>query len=119
MLIHLDLKTINLFHIFILSGVLLTIGLLKENTPKYLYYILAFISLLIVVLVPLPNLSLSYWNFVKIAHYFILLPILLYISYLGITTEKFEKYIYETFVATGLIIVVYHAYKLYSRMQIN
>ena len=117
MLFHMDMLTVNLYHIFILSSVLVAIGILKEDTPKYLYYILALLSLMIIIFVPFPNLSISYWNFVKLSHYLFLLPVLLYISYLGIVMKKFDNYVYDTFVATGLVIVVYHAYKIYSRMS--
>ena len=68
--------------------------------------------ILIVVLVPLPsNLSLGYWNLIHITHYLIFLPWLLYIAY----QQKVNPDRYETLFITGVIIVIYHAYKAWIR----
>ena len=87
--------------------------------PYPISLLLAVLSLLILVLVPLPRgVDLSYWNLVHISHYLFMLPGLLYLSYLGYSNKIPEQH-FNTIGAVGAIIVVYHSFKLYTRLPIS
>tara|TARA_B100001057_G_scaffold271549_1_gene271826 strand:+ start:346 stop:708 length:363 start_codon:yes stop_codon:yes gene_type:complete len=108
----------NLFHILVLGTLLSYIGFFKIKDARA-YMVLAILSLLILVLVPLPvGVSLSYWNLVHISHYLVMLPALLYLSYLGYNNKIPEQH-FNTIGAVGAIIVVYHSFKLYTRLPIS
>ena len=108
----LSLAHINLIHTLLIGVVLIYIGYYKEKSNHLAYYLLGLLAIFIVLLVPLPqNLSLGYWNLVHIIHYLILLPCLLYIAY----QQKVNPEHYNTLFITGVIVVVYHAYKAWSR----
>jgi hypothetical protein len=107
-----SLAQINLIHALLIGTILIYIGHYKEKSNHLAYYLLGLLAILIVVLVPLPsNLSLGYWNLIHIIHYLIFLPWLLYIAY----QQKVNPDRYETLFITGVIIVIYHAYKAWIR----
>lgn len=106
------LAQINLIHTLLIGTLLIYIGHYKEKSNHLAYYLLGLLAILIVVLVPLPrNLGLGYWNLIHISHYLIFLPWLLYIAY----QQKVNAEHYGTLFITGVIIVVYHAYKAWVR----
>jgi len=107
-----DLKTNNLIHIFI-QGLLLTyIGYMKNKTHKYVFYLLGLIALTIPAVVHLPNFQLNYWNMIAWLHYIGIMPLLLYIAY----KQKLSKDSYQNLFIFGIIIIIYHSYKYYSRL---
>jgi hypothetical protein len=116
MFFHLDIKIINLIHILFQGTLFIYIGLMKQNTSIYAYYLLLLLTLLILFLVPLPNLKVTYWNSIKISHYLIFLPLLLYLSYLGIYKKKISNNIYDLLFVLGVFVILYHSYKLYQRL---
>ena len=108
----LNLAHINLIHTLLIGTTLMYIGHYKDKSNHLAYYLLGLLAISIVILVPLPsNLSLGYWNLIHITHYLIFLPWLLYIAY----QQKTNPEHYETLFITGVIIVVYHAYKAWNR----
>lgn len=115
MFFHLPLKIINIMHVLFQGLILFLIGLLKSNTPKWLYLILALLSVSIFILVPLPGMKLNYWNMIKWMHYVILAPVLLYISYIGYYST-FSLSSYQMLLWVGLFIMLYHGYKAYTRL---
>lgn len=116
MLFHLPMVYTNLFHILVLGSLLSYIGFFKVKDAQ-VYILLALLSLAILVLVPLPKgLSISYWNLVHISHYLVMLPGLLYLSYLGYSNKIPEQH-FNTIGAVGAIIVGYHSFKLYTRVS--
>ena len=80
----LNMKTINLIHIFITGLLLVYIGYKKKDTSKFAYYLLGLMTIFIVLLVPFPSkiLDLSYWTLIHWTHYLIILPAFAYITYL-------------------------------------
>ena len=118
MLFHMPMVYTNLYHILVLGTLLSYIGFFKVKDTRA-YMLLALLSLLILVLVPLPRgVELSYWNLVHISHYLFMLPGLLYLSYLGYSNKIPEQH-FNTIGAVGAIIVVYHSFKLYTRLPIS
>ena len=118
MLFHMPMIYTNLYHILVLGTLLSYIGFFKVKDARA-YMLLALSSLLIFVLVPLPSgVSFSYWNLVHISHYLVMLPGLLYLSYLGYINKIPEQH-FNTIGAVGAIIVVYHSFKLYTRLPIS
>ena len=114
MLFHLDMKIINLIHVFVIGMLLCYIGYFK-NPSKASFYLLAISALFIPVLVPFDiDLTTSvYWNSVKLMHYFIILPVLLYIAYNGIYHEL-SKNTSDILLFTGLVVVSYHVYRYFT-----
>jgi len=104
---------INLVHILIQGSLLVFIGYKKEKTPKFIFYILALLALLIPFSIYRPSTSISYWNLVNIMHYLFVMPLFLYIAY----KQKFTKEIYENIFIFGIIVIVYHLYKLFIRIK--
>ena len=82
-----DMKTINLIHIFIISIILITIGIKKEKTPKIVFLSLYVLCLAIILLVGFPSLRFSYWPLVQLFHYIVIIPSLIYIAY----QQKFSE----------------------------
>ena len=107
-----DMKYINLIHVVAISTTLMFIGKNQNNTPNYVFNLLGILASAIVLLVSLPKGFTGYWNIIKIIHYAILLPSLLYISY----KRDFSIQTYDTIFITGVIVFIYHAYKFYTRM---
>lgn len=112
----LDIKKINLIHIFITGLLLVYIGYKKKDTEKLAYYLLGLMTILIVFLVPFPSsiLNLSYWSMIHWTHYLIILPAFAYITYLGLYNKPMTNELYDGLLGTGLVVIVYHLYK-YSK----
>ena len=104
--------SVNLVHIFIQGLLLLYIGLKKDKTPKFIFYILGLLALLIPFSIYKPSLSASYWNFINIFHYLFVMPLFLYIAY----QQKFSKEGYNNLLTLGIVVIVYHLMKLLMRL---
>tara|TARA_Y100000816_G_C26050044_1_gene550472 strand:- start:218 stop:574 length:357 start_codon:yes stop_codon:yes gene_type:complete len=118
MLFHLDIKIINIIHILFQGILFLYIGIMKNKTNILAYWLLLILTLSILLLVPLPkNLKITYWNAIKVSHYIIFLPLLLYLSYLGIYRKNISKNTYDFMAVLGIFIILYHSYKLYDRLK--
>ena len=112
---YLPIKVTNTIHIFIIGTLLLYIGVKKHNTPKSAFLSLIGLALSIFMIVPFPTLGMSYWQLIHIFHYLVVLPSLLYIAYLGIN-KKINNNLYNTIAGIGVVVIVYHSYKLISRL---
>ena len=118
MLFHLDIKIINLIHILFQGLLFFYIGLMKNKTNTIAYWLLLLLTLSIVLLVPIPkNFKITYWNAIKISHYIIFLPLLLYLSYLGLYKKNISNNVYDFLAILGIFIILYHSYKLYQRLK--
>ena len=107
------MKHINLIHVFIIGLLLTLVGVLKQKTPNYLWNSFYILVLLIPIMVGFPKLSLSYWSIIQLMHYLIFLPLFIYIGY----KRKFNKNSYSIMVGSGLMIIVYHLYKFFTRIN--
>lgn len=120
MLYHLDLKTTNIIHVFIIGVVFLLIGILKEKTYKEIYLVLGILALCIPIVMPIPGLRLTYWSTIKALHWLVFLPAILYFSWLGYNLENkkgFSEDTYNIVLFLGIFIILYHSYKLYIRVS--
>ena len=108
-----NISHINVFHVLVVGSLLAYIGKKKNNTNKYVFYTLGAISLLIPLSINLPNSRLSYWNIIKLLHYLLFLPGLLYIAYY----QNFSEEVYNNMFISGIIIIIYHLYKLSGRYE--
>ena len=108
----LQLKYINMIHIFVIGIILLLLGIYKQGSCKVLYYLLGILALSIPILVPLPKEQLNYWNTIRLTHYFILLPFLLYIAFMQ---NSLSNGMYDLLLLISTVIIVYHSYKLYTQ----
>ena len=109
----LNMKIINLIHVFITGIVLVYIGYKKQNTPKWAYNLLYVLSALIILLVSIPSISLNYWSMVKIIHYLIILPLFVYVAYY----KNLSNEGYNGLMGLGLVVIFYHAYKFLIRLN--
>lgn len=116
MFVRINLKIVNTFHIFVIGTLLLTIGLMRENTSVYLYYALLFIAPCILIFVPFPTFNMTIPNIVRAFHYLCILPLLLYASYLGIVSKKMSTQVYDIYGGVGGFIIAYHSIKLIKRL---
>ena len=119
MLYHLDLKTTNAIHVFVIGVIFVLIGILKDRTYKAVYITLALLALCIPVLMPIPAMSITYWSTIKTLHWLVFLPALLYLSWLGVSNKKNEGFSEDTYnilLFLGIFIILYHGYKLYVRV---
>tara|TARA_B100001063_G_scaffold196945_1_gene189019 strand:- start:14649 stop:15008 length:360 start_codon:yes stop_codon:yes gene_type:complete len=118
MLFKIPIKFVNLFHAFVLGVILTIIGILKDKTPSMLYYLLALIALLIPIFQHFPRFTFKsiYWELISILHYFVFLPGLLYLSYLGIYNSSVLNPYFTTISASGVSISTYHIYKFITRI---
>ena len=109
----LNIKKINLIHIFITGLLLVYIGYKKNNTEKIAYYLLGLMTIAIVLLVPTPKsiLNISYWNMIHWTHYLIILPLFSYVTYLGLNKKSMTNELYDGLLGTGLVVIIYHSYK--------
>ena len=110
----LNISHFNLIHIIFQGLILFLIGLLKDKTPKFLFYSLGFECILIPIFIGIPQLKLNYWNIIKIIHYILILPILLFIS----IKQKFSNSIYDNIMISGILIMIYHSFKLSKRLDL-
>ena len=107
-----SMKHLNLIHSLVISSILITIGHYKNETPDLIFNLLYLLSLGIVLLVTFPNNINGYWSVIKLVHYFIILPSLLYIAY----NRNLSEETYNNIFITGIVVSIYHAYKFYTRM---
>ena len=109
----LPINYVNLFHIFIIAPLLFYIGYNKNNTKPIFFISLSVLSLIIIPLfVPFPdNLTFNYWNIIKVFHWFVLLPLFLYIGY----SQKLSDDAHDLIIVSSIFITIYHSYKYYTR----
>jgi len=116
-LVKLPMKYVNSLHILVIGASLVYIGYFQNKSPSWIYYLLGLLGLIIIFLVPLPNLDFTNMrNLLYIAHYILFIPGFLALAYFGLQ-QKISK---ETFVSLGFIglfIIIYHLYKLIIRLM--
>lgn len=109
---------INLFHVLVLGILFVYYGKKKDKTPKIITRLLGLLAISIIFSVHFPkSLKLSYWNVVNYSHFFIFIPSLLYLAYTNEQGTKLSENTYEGLLILGLVIVLYHSYKLTKRYK--
>ena len=111
----------NILHTLVIGIFFIVIGIMKEKTPSYLYYILSILLILIPFAMSFHRpFTLDYWTFIKLFHYLIIIPGILYINYLIHINKKLSKNTYDLILFLGIFIVLYHSFKIYQRRnQLN
>lgn len=103
---------VHLFHIFLIGGLFLYVGLVKNNIPSFLYYFLILLGIFIIVyhlykifikLKDGKNPWINYFHIILVA------PLLIYI---GINREKTERFNYELLLMLAFSVIGYHSYYL-------
>jgi hypothetical protein len=104
---------VHLFHILIVGGLFLYVGINKEKIFKPLFSVLLFLGFIIIFyhlykLYTYVKLGKSYW--VNLIHIIIVGPLLVYIGYYG---EKTSRKYFELLLMLGFASIGYHLYYLF------
>lgn len=105
-------KLVHLFHIIIVGGLFLYVGIKRTNIPKFMYKILLVLGV-IIILYHAYKMYLhiikkeSFW--VSLIHILVVGPILVYI---GVSKENTQRYIFEILMMLAYASIGYHAYYL-------
>jgi hypothetical protein len=106
-------KLVHLFHIIIVGGLFLYVGIVRDKIYKSLFPVLLFLGFIIIfyhlykVYVYIKA-DKGYW--VNLIHIFIVGPLLVYIGYYG---EKTSRKFFEILLMLGFASIGYHLYYLF------
>lgn len=103
---------VHLFHIIIVGGLFLYVGIKRDSIYKPLFNILFFLGFIIIIyhlykIYGYLKLNKSIW--VNLIHVFIVGPLLIYIGYNG---EKTPRKFFEILLMLGFASIGYHLYYL-------
>ena len=113
---NLPMKYVNLLHILIIGASLVYIGYFQNKSPRWIYYLLGLLGLTIIFLVPFPKLDFTNMrNLLYSAHYILFIPGFIALAYYGLK-QKINKETYVTLGFIGIFIIIYHLYKLITRI---
>jgi len=104
---------VHLFHIVIVGGLFLYVGINRNVTPKYIFNLLFILGIIILVYhiyKTYIKLSKNMNPWVNLFHIFIVAPIVIYIGFNSIETKRlyFELLLMLAFAAIG-----YHSYYIF------
>ena len=103
---------IHLFHILIVGGLFLYVGITKSNIPNFMYSFLSTLGIIIILyhcFKVYKKLKEGMNPWVNYIHIFMIGPLLLYI---GINREKTQRYFFEMLLMLGFASIGYHGYYL-------
>ena len=103
---------VHLFHILIVGGLFLYVGITKLNIPDLMYPILEILGIIIILYHGFKiykKLSAGMNPWVNYIHLFIIGPVLLYI---GLNRENTERRYFEILLMLGFASIGYHGYYL-------
>ena len=103
---------VHLFHILLVGGLFLYVGITKLDIPKFMYSILVTLGIIIILyhgfkIYKKLGAGMNPW--VNYIHLFIVGPLLLYI---GLNREKTERRYFEILLMLGFAAIGYHGYYL-------
>ena len=106
-------KLVHLFHIIIVGGLFLYVGIVRDKIPKTLFSVLLFLGFIIMFyhlykVYGYIKADKGYW--VNLIHIFIVGPLLVYIGYYG---EKTSRKFFEMLLMLGFASIGYHLYYLF------
>jgi len=104
---------VHLFHIIIVGSLFLYVGINRNTTSKYVFYLLFILGIIIFlyhIYKTYIKLSKNMNPWVNLFHIFIVAPLVIYIGYNGINTKRlyFELLLMLAFAAIG-----YHLYYIF------
>lgn len=103
---------VHLFHILIVGGLFLYVGITKLNIPEFMYPILVILGIIIILYHGFKiykKLTAGMNPWVNYIHLFIIGPLLLYI---GLNRENTERRYFEILLMLGFASIGYHGYYL-------
>jgi hypothetical protein len=103
---------VHLFHILIVGGLFMYVGITRENIPAYMYPILLGLGIIIIFyhiykVYNYIKAGKGYW--VNLIHILLVGPLLIYIGY---NREKTERKYFEMLLMLGFASIGYHGYYL-------
>jgi hypothetical protein len=106
-------KLVHLFHIIIVGGLFLYVGIVRDKIYKSLFSVLLFLGFIIIFyhlykVYGYIKADKGYW--VNLIHIFIVGPLLVYIGYYG---EKTSRKFFEILLMLGFASIGYHLYYLF------
>ena len=104
---------VHLFHILIVGGLFLYVGMNRENIPKSLFNVLFYLGIFIILYhlyKAYGYLKIDKGIWVNLIHIFIVGPLLIYIGYNG---EKTTRKFFEILLMLGFASIGYHGYYLF------
>jgi hypothetical protein len=108
---------VHLFHIIIVGGLFLYVGINREKIPKPLFSIILGLGLLIIfyhIYKAYKYLKEGKGIWVNLIHIFIVGPILIYIGY---NKEKTQRLYFEILLMLGFAAIGYHGYYLLKSLS--
>jgi uncharacterized membrane protein len=115
--VRLPMKYVNILHILVIGALLVYIGYFKDKSFKPIYYALGVLGLAIILFVPFPTLDFTNLrNILNIIHYILFIPGFIALAYFGLQ-KKLTKETYRALGFVGAFIIIYHLYKLITRLM--
>jgi len=105
---------IHLFHILIVGGLFLYVGIEKTKIPNFMYSILTILGIIIILyhcFKVYKKLKIGVNPWINYIHIFIIGPLLIYI---GLNKEKTQRFYFEILLMLGFASIGYHAYYLFN-----
>jgi len=100
------MRFVSLFHVLIISVLFLYVGIMKTEIPPFLFHLLLGLGAIIIPYHAYKA-SIKKSGWVNYIHIFLVGPLLMYIGYNGIATER--KY-FELLMMLGFAALGYHGY---------
>lgn len=105
---------VHLFHILIVGGLFLYVGITKNNIYEFMYPILLYLGIIIILyhiykVYNYIKAGKGYW--VNLIHILLVGPLLIYIGY---NREKTERKYFEMLLMLGFASIGYHGYYLFA-----
>ena len=110
---------VHLFHILIVGGLFLYVGIQKTNIPKIMFPILLGLGIIIILYHTFKvysNITKGRGYWVNLIHILLVGPLLIYIGYNG---EKTARLYFELLLMLGFASIGYHGYYLALSLAIN
>jgi len=106
---------VNLFHILIVGGLFLYVGIKREKIYKPIFSVLLFLGFIIIIyhlykIYVYLKVGKGMWA--NLIHVFIVGPLLIFIGYYGVETSR--KY-FELLLMLGFAAIGYHLYYLFQQ----
>ena len=105
---------VHLFHILIVGGLFLYVGISKTNIPIFMYPLFIFLGFVIIlyhIFKACLKLKEGKNPWVNYIHIFIVGPLLIYI---GLHNEKTQRLYFELLLMLGFASIGYHGYYLFN-----